>query len=240
MIGSMHSPRLVLASASPRRHELLAALDATFSVLATDAETTELATPSAIQAALPSVALPLGQHPTLLAWRKASTVAALAPDAVVLGADTIVVLEGAVLNKPTDAADARAMLGSLAGRTHRVYTGLCVILPATDGAATGRTLLDLATAEVTLHAVDAAEIAAYVATGEPLDKAGAYGVQGLGGRLVQAVRGSYTAVVGLPLVLVHGLLTAAGIRGLADPTTTYQRWLQSQGKEPLPWPPTLP
>jgi septum formation protein len=145
-----------------------------------------------------------------------------------------------VLNKPTDAAHARAMLGSLAGRTHSVYTGLCVIVPAGGGSGQGRTLLDVATAEVAFHAVGAAAIAAYVATGEPLDKAGAYGVQGLGGRLVREVRGSYTAVVGFPLVTAHGMLAAAGVTGLADPAVTYQRWLQSQGKEPLPWPPTLP
>lgn len=240
MIGAMDRPRLVLASASPRRHELLAALGATFGVIATDAEESDLAEPPTVRAGLPGLEVPRRHHPTLLAWRKAHTVAAQAPDAVVLGADTIVVLDGDVLNKPVDEAHARAMLRSLAGRTHRVHTGLCVIVPAGGGEAAGRTLLEIATAEVTFRPVDDAEIAAYVATGEPLDKAGAYGVQGLGGTLVRAVRGSYTAVVGFPLVLAHSLLTAAGVVGLADPTATYRRWLQSQGKEPLPCPPTLP
>lgn len=240
MIDAMDRPRLVLASASPRRHELLAALGAAFRVIATDAEEADLVEPPAVSAGLPGLAVPPRHHPTLLAWRKAHAAAAQAPDAVVLGADTIVVLDGEVLNKPADGAHARAMLRSLAGRTHCVHTGLCVIVPAGEGERPGRTLLDVATAEVTFRAVDDAEIAAYVATGEPLDKAGAYGVQGLGGTLVRGVRGSYTAVVGFPLVLAHSLLTAAGVVGLADPKATYHRWLHSQGKEPLPCPPTLP
>ncbi len=160
-----------------------------------------------------------------------------APEAVVIGADTVVALGGDVLNKPADGGEARAMLRRLSGRAHTVYTGLCVLGPR---GAPAQARLELVAAEVVFRALDEAEIAAYVATGEPLDKAGAYGVQGLGGRLVREVRGSYTAVVGLPLAAAHRLLAAAGISGLADPTTTYRRWLQSQGKDPLPWPPTLP
>jgi septum formation protein len=85
-----------------------------------------------------------------------------------------------------------------------------------------------------------AEIEAYVATGEPMDKAGAYGIQGLGGRLVHSVAGSYTCVVGLPLITIHRLLSEAGYTQLNDPTEAYLRWLDSQGKEPLPCPPTFP
>ncbi|NTU84841.1 MAG: septum formation protein Maf, partial [Chloroflexales bacterium] len=224
----MDRPRLVLASASPRRHELLTALGAIFTVIATDAEEADVAAPPEIASALPLVAVPPHHHPTLLAWRKAMAAAAQAPDAVVLGADTVVVLDDRVLNKPVDAAHARAMLHSLAGRTHSVYTGLCVVAPAPERGGSGQTLLDVVATEVVFHALDGADIAAYVATGEPLDKAGAYGVQGLGGRLVRAVRGSFTAVVGFPLVAAHHLLTTAGITGLSDPSTAYQRWLCSQ------------
>ena len=85
-----------------------------------------------------------------------------------------------------------------------------------------------------------AEIDAYIATGEPMDKAGAYGIQGLGGRLVRSVAGSYTCVVGLPLVAIHRLLSTAGYTQLTDPTEAYLYWLDSQGKEPLPCPPTFP
>lgn len=238
--SSSATRRLVLASASPRRQELLAALGASFEVIATSAEEETSAVPPELLAALPMAAVPLLQHPTLLAWRKARAAAAAAPDAVVLGADTVVVLDGEVLNKPVDATHARAMLTKLAGRTHSVLTGICVLEPARGSAAKGRHQLKLVEAEVEFTPVSAQAIADYVATGEPLDKAGAYGVQGMGGRLVRAVRGSYTAVVGLPLIMTHDLLRQAGITGMADPSVTYQRWLHSKGKEPLPWPPTLP
>jgi septum formation protein len=205
-------------------------------VIVTDAETSDEPAPAHVVAALPPAALPPGSHPTLLAWRKAGAAAEGAGEAVVLGADTVVVLDGAVLNKPTDEADARAMLRRLAGRAHTVYTGLCVL----RAGRAARMWLEVVATEVVFRELADVEIATYVATGEPLDKAGAYGVQGLGGRLVREVRGSYTAVVGLPLAATHSLLTAAGVAGLADPTAAYRRWLLSQGKEPLPWPPTLP
>jgi septum formation protein len=170
----------------------------------------------------------------------------------VIGADTTVVLDGMVLNKPTDAAHARSMLAQLAGRTHTVYTGICVIRPLTEHAPPtlhkSATLtidgwgvwLELVASAVELAELSAETIAAYVATGEPLDKAGSYGIQGLGGQLVRAVHGSYTNVVGLPLPATHRLLAAAGMSGLIDPSAAYTRWLESQGKEPLPCPPTLP
>ncbi len=227
------SPPLVLASASPRRRELLAALGANFTVIATDAEEQAIVPPPAIAAALPPLPLPPADHPTLLAWRKAHTARAHAPEAVVLGADTVVALHNKVLNKPADAAHAQEMLASLSGRSHMVYTGLCVLRGE-------QYWLDVVAAEVEFHPLSAATIEAYIATGEPLDKAGAYGVQGRGGELVRSVRGSYTAVVGLPLPATHRLLTAAGVVGLHDPAVTYQRWLASQGKEPLPCPPSLP
>lgn len=227
---------LALASASPRRRELLGYLGATFQIIATDAEEQESPPPPGIAALLPALELPLFDHPTLRAWRKASAACATAPDSVIIGADTIVVLDGVVLNKPIDPADARRMLRCLSGRTHTVYTGLAVIDARRDPA---MPWFDLVASQVTVAELSASEIDAYVATGEPLDKAGAYGIQGLGGKLVRLVEGSYTCVVGLPLVHTYELLRSAGITGLRDPIDGCRRWLIDQGKE-LPCPPTLP
>lgn len=230
-------PPLALASASPRRRELLAYLGVPFRIIATDAEEHDHPPPPEIVAALPPLALPLFDHPTLRAWRKAHAACASAPDSVIIGADTIVTLEGDVLNKPVDPDDARRMLRRLSGKTHTVYTGLAVI---DARQAHAPPLFDLVAAQVTVAVLSDADIDAYVATGEPLDKAGAYGIQGLGGRLVRSVAGSFTCVVGLPLVETWRLLRAAGIRGLRDPVEGYRRWLLDQGKEIPPCPPTLP
>jgi septum formation protein len=248
----------VLASASPRRRELLGLLGARYEMIASDAEERDDPVPAEVLAALPLLNLPRATHPSLLAWRKASHAAAHAPGAIILGADTIVVLGGDVLNKPRDPAHARQMLADLSGRTHTVYTGMCVIKdegrrmkdedtddargahPSSFSLHPYRVWLDLVASEVEVAPLSAQAIADYVDTGEPLDKAGAYGIQGLGGQLVRAVRGSYTAVVGLPLVQAHRMLCAAGVVGLHSPERTYRSWLEQQGKEPLPWPPTLP
>lgn len=231
----MNDPRLILASASPRRRELLGYLGVRFRVVATDGEERDIMPPAAIRERLPALDLPLATHPTLLAWRKASAACAEAPDGVIIGADTIVVLDGDVLGKPSGPEQASAMLRRLSGRTHIVYTGIIIM----DGAGAD-THCDLVSSAVTLDALSGREIDDYVATGEPLDKAGAYGIQGLGGRLVRQVVGSYTCVVGLPLIDLHRLLRAAGVVGLRDPAEAYQRWLSAQGKEPLPCPPTFP
>jgi septum formation protein len=230
-------PVLVLASASPRRRELLNWLGVPFEAIATDAEERPIPTPPAVRAALPAFPLALEQHPTLLAWRKASHVAEHLPQSVVLGADTIVVIDDSVLNKPRDRNEAQHMLKRLSGRVHTVYTGVCVIAPVQHGSGLW---CEMVASQVELMQLDEQQIADYVATGEPLDKAGAYGIQGLGGQLVRSVTGSYTAVVGLPVVTVYTLLNAAGIQGLNDPTQAYNAWLANQGKEPLPCPPTLP
>jgi septum formation protein len=241
---------LVLASASPRRHELLGQLGAVFRIIATDAEEQDHPAPSEILAALPACPVPLRTHPTLLAWRKADAACADAHDSVIIGADTIVVLDGDVLGKPRDPNHARQMLRRLSGRLHTVYTGLTVIQPEDEARIAGvqasrqspiaKLQLAVVASDVLIADLTDAEIADYVATGEPLDKAGAYGIQGLGGRLVREVHGSYTCVVGLPLVEAHRMLSAAGIAGLNEPSDTYLRWLQAQGKEPLPCPPTFP
>lgn len=235
------APELLLASASPRRHELLGWLGASFRVLATAGEEHDDPPPAELVAALPACPVPLATHPTLLAWRKARAACAEAPNSVIIGADTIVVLDGDVLGKPRDPAHACAMLGRLNGRTHVVYTGLVLLRPAPAGSGwLERLQLDLVASSVTIAELNDAVIADYVATGEPMDKAGAYGIQGLGGQLVRSVEGSFTCVVGLPLVTLHGMLVSAGITGLHDPADAYARWLRAQGKETFPCPPTFP
>lgn len=229
------SPRLVLASASPRRRELLRALGADFTIMTTDAEESHDPVPPTVLAQLPPLPVPTVGHPTLLAWRKAHAIATQAPTALVLGADTIVVLEDRILNKPADDHEAHAMLRDLAGRAHTVYTGLCLIDPRHIDP-----VLHVVAAEVVFNPQSDAAIAAYVASGEPHDKAGAYGIQGMGGQLVREVRGSYTAVVGLPLPATHQLLVTAGVAGLTDPATTYHHWLLSQGKDLPAWPQVSP
>ena len=231
----MESAPLILASGSPRRRELLSFLGVPFRVIATDAEEQDISPPPAIAALMPRAPLAPAAHPTLLAWRKANAACAETPEGVIIGADTVVVLGGDVINKPRDPAHAHALLRQLSGRTHTVYTGLIVL-----NAQTGQSLVDLVASTVKIAELSDDVIAEYVATGEPLDKAGAYGIQGLGGRLVREVVGSYTCVVGLPLVALHALLVAAGITGLSNPTEGYRRWLGAQGKEPLPCPPTFP
>ncbi len=197
-----------------------------FSVLATQGEDEDLWMPAELATMLPSFPLPPQQHPTLLAWRKAAAALREGATGIVLGADTIVVIDNHVLNKPRDAAEARFMLRQLSGRIHQVFTGV-VAFPA-DRSIPPQLALDVA--NVQMAALADAEIAEYVATGEPLDKAGAYGIQGLGGRFVQQVVGSYTCVVGLPLGLTHQVLLATGLQGLADPAVAFERWLADNEK----------
>lgn len=123
------------------------------------------------------------------------------PQAVIVGADTVVALGEEVFGKPGDVEEARAMLARLSGRTHHVYTGVAVFVPA---AGVGR--VRVAVAAVTFRPLSADEVAAYVATGEPFDKAGGYGIQGPAGRWVEAFRGNLETVVGLPLDVTEGLL----------------------------------
>jgi septum formation protein len=191
---------LVLASASPRRRELLAQLSLTpagldFELVSPDIDETP----------------GQGERPTELVQRLAreKAIAGLALCAqlhapVVLGSDTIVVLGDNMLGKPLDEADARRMLGLLSGNTHTVMTAVAL----TDGS---RTLCRLIQTRVEFCRLTPEVISAYVATREPLDKAGAYGIQGWGGCLVRAIHGSYSAVVGLPLVETRELLHEMGV-----------------------------
>lgn len=121
-------------------------------------------------------------------------------DSVIIGADTVVALKGEIFGKPRDREHASHMLQRLSGRTHEVFSGVAIVRP------NGQYLLDSACTEVTFRELCKQEIAAYVATAEPLDKAGAYGIQGRGALLVESIRGCYTNVVGLPLTKLNGLL----------------------------------
>ena len=182
--------RLILASSSPRRAEILR--DAGFAFEVAPADIDETPRPSERAHALVR----------RLAEAKARAVAARAgSDAIVLGADTEVVVDGEVFGKPADAADARRMLEKLSGRAHEVITGVA-LLRTRDGA-----LLEaIESTQVTFATITPQEIEAYVASGEPLGKAGAYAVQGLGGRFVTRIEGCYFNVVGLPLARVYALL----------------------------------
>lgn len=174
---------LVLASASPRRRELLQTAGLSFTVHVSQAQ--EYIEP--------------GTAPTdavmQLARQKATAVCAECPDDLVLGADTVVVCDGLILGKPADRADAVRMLRLLSGRTHCVYTGVCLIQ-------NGQAETFCEKTEVTFYPLTDDEIFAYIDTGEPMDKAGAYGIQGRGCTLVQSICGDYFNVVGLPVAAV--------------------------------------
>lgn len=177
---------LVLASRSPRRSELLAAAGFEFTVRAADVDE----------------ARPEGEPPDeyviRVAAAKASAVHA-GEGEVVLGADTTVALGSEIMGKPADAADAHRMLTTLSGRRHEVITGICL----REGS---RILRECCSTAVWFAPLSEAEIAWYVGSGEPMDKAGAYGIQGLASRFVERIEGSYTNVVGLPVGLVYRLL----------------------------------
>src|SRR5690606_25523373 len=173
----------VLASRSPRRRALLERLGLPFDVR-----------PSPSGEAWPAGMGP-AEAVAQIALEKAEAVAEAAPEALTLGADTVVVLDGAVLGKPADPGEARAMLRRLSGATHTVYTGLALVHPAS-----GRRVTALEATAVTFAPLTDAEVARYVATGAPLDKAGAYGIQDDHGALfVARIEGDYYNVVGLPL-----------------------------------------
>ncbi|HSM37224.1 MAG TPA: Maf family protein [Longimicrobiales bacterium] len=185
---------LVLASKSPRRADLLRMLGVAFEVL-----------PAGLEEVRRS-----GEPPAAYAERtareKASAVAARRPGNHVIAADTIVVVDGDVLGKPADQDEAVAMLLRLQGREHGVQTGVAVAAP--DGAVVG----GVETASVRFRPFDRSTAAAYAATGEPLDKAGAYGIQGRGAALVESIDGDFFAVMGLPIVRALRLLEATGWR----------------------------
>ena len=189
--------RLVLASASPRRREILALLGVPFETLAVDVPE---------QPCLGESAAALAER---LAREKAEAAARLVPDAVIVAADTVVVFEGQVLGKPADPATARAMLRQLRGRPHEVMTGV-VVLDAAALQGSNRLVSEVVTTRVHMRNFSDTEIDAYVASGDPLDKAGAYGIQHIGFHPVARIEGCYLNVVGLPLCTTIRLLRAVG------------------------------
>jgi septum formation protein len=184
---------IVLASSSPRRRQLLDMLRIPFRVIAPDVD----------EHVLPAEAP--DHYVTRLARAKAVAVAARAPGELILAADTTVVLDGEIFGKPESPAHAVAMLTRLQGRTHEVMTGVAVLR---DGGGDVAEALDIS--RVTFRAMDRAGLESYVATGEPLDKAGAYAIQGVGALLIARVEGDVYGVMGLPLGLVVDLLARFG------------------------------
>ncbi|MEI6813329.1 MAG: Maf family protein [bacterium] len=187
----MHIP-VILASASPRRRELLALVGIVHEVR-----------PADIDESLWPGETPVG-HSERLARGKAHAIAAAAGDAVVIAADTIVVVDGDILGKPKDVAHATEMLRRLSGRQHTVYTAIAV-------ARGERTESAVEAVEVVFRALSDSEIAEYIATGEPMDKAGAYGIQGFGATIVERVDGDYFSVMGLGMRRLVALLERVGV-----------------------------
>jgi len=185
------SRRLILASGSPRRRELLAKMGFTF----------EICTPD-VDEHVPGHARDIVRT---LALRKGRAAAEGFTDGVIIASDTLVSLDGVPLGKPEDEADARRMLRNLSGREHAVYSGVCLI-----DAATGREEVQVVRTGVWFRDVSDEEISDYIATGEPMDKAGAYAIQGLGGKFVDRFDGSYENVVGFPVDVVRDMLTRFG------------------------------
>lgn len=187
----INTPHLHLASSSPRRKQILEALGLEFTAAGADVDETPVAGEPA-----EAMVLRLAEAKARAGGRDAAT--------VVIGADTAVVLDGAMFGKPRNRADALAMLAALSGRRHRVLTGVAVKSP--QGIASV-----LSTSEVEFREIDPDEAQAYWQSGEPADKAGAYAVQGLGGVFVSSIAGSYSGIVGLPVFETTALLKRAGI-----------------------------
>jgi septum formation protein len=185
--------RVILASQSPRRRELLTLIGIPHEVRPADIDESYLPgeTPT--------------EHCERLAREKAATIAGADPDALTIGSDTIVVIDGLVLGKPRGEDDARRMLRMLSGRAHTVHTAVAVDFRR-------RVLSGVESVGVTFRTLSEEDLDAYVATGEPMDKAGAYGIQGYGATIVERIDGDYFAVMGLALGRLVGLMRRAGVR----------------------------
>jgi len=184
---------LILASSSPRRREILTAAGIAFTVQPADIDETHRAGESPVSFAL------------RLAREKAEAIFSKNPGATVLGADTIVVCDEEILGKPADEADAARVLHMLSGRDHRVITGIALVSPS-------GTQTHAETPIVSMRRISEEEIKDYIATGEPMDKAGSYAIQGGAAPFITQVQGDYSNVVGLPVARVVSMLTAASTR----------------------------
>ncbi|HIH23455.1 TPA: septum formation inhibitor Maf [Candidatus Woesearchaeota archaeon] len=192
----MRAPtRIILASTSPRRKMLLEQIGLEFEIIPGDYEE--------------DMTLPLPPHKLVmtLAKGKAMSVARKQKSGIIVAVDTVVALGEKVLGKPKNAADAKRMLKSLSGKTNVVYSGMCVI-----DAKTGKTLQDYEETMIVFRRLTTAEIDAYVATGEPLDKAGAYAMQGIAALFIERVEGCYSNVIGLPLPKLAKMLAKFGVK----------------------------
>jgi len=185
-------PRILLASQSPRRREILDMMGLENRYYAQPSPLDE----EALQAELATQKVPPKDYARILAERKASAMSTTLPESpptLVIGSDTIVDIDGQVLNKPTSEEDAFRMLSELSGKKHQVHTGVAVYSGET------KCFSYTETADVLFQQLTEEDIRAYIATGEPMDKAGSYGIQGIGGQLVERIDGSYFAVMGLPM-----------------------------------------
>jgi len=194
MLQLCSDSKIILASTSPRRKELMSWLGLPFTISAPAIDETQKPheDPKA--------------YVERLAKEKALAIAKVSADAWVIGADTTVVLNGVIYGKPEDKNDAVRMLNELQGRTHQVFTGCALV-----NIQRGITLVRSATTEVTMRTLTALEIAAYVATNEPFDKAGSYAFQGIGGQIIESVTGSPTNIIGLDLVVLTVMLRECGV-----------------------------
>jgi len=184
--------KIILASQSPRRRELLTLMGLDFTVITSDIEEN------------PPHGAAVDAYVSALALQKAEAVAKDHPNACVIGADTVVYLDGDILGKPHTPENAKKFLSRMQGRQHTVYTGVAVI-------ANGKSDIRVDTTNVTFAPMSESEIDWYVSTGEPLDKAGAYGVQGPGGIFVKQIDGNYFNVIGMPLPILYHMLLDAGV-----------------------------
>jgi septum formation protein len=196
--------RLILASSSPRRKEIFALLGLPFEVVSPGLE--EFIHPDRSPA----------DEAVYWAVEKARAVHRLAPDAIVIGSDTVIDLEGKTVGKPADQYDAVRNLSLLAGRTHTVVTAVAAVFPDRNER------IAIESTKVRMHPASKEVLVRYAATGEPMDKAGAYSLQGEGRKLIDSIEGDYLAAVGLPLRAVAGILSEEGIRPVNDVERIYR------------------